>query len=189
MVYVSINVLEIRRGLIYIEMSVFGMYPKDAKEVMETLTQVFSKLVFKYPFSGKLHKLSYYFDVLAKKKVYVASIPDPENERIVYLFVDAGSFLKNFYIAASNSTSGYIIFGRDYPTHEDIIIYIDFASEPPRCTAAWCTGEFMERMEKLMKDNEIHVEPYPGMRNRVKKLLEKAIELAKESGSRYKNMS
>jgi hypothetical protein len=42
----------------------------------------------------------------------------------------------------------------------------------------------MERMEKLMKDNEIYVEPYPGMKNHVKKqLLKKAIELAKESGS------
>jgi len=184
MVYVFINALEIRRSSIYIEMSVFGMYPNGVKEVMETLTQVFSKLVFKYPFGSKLHKLSYYFGILAKKKVYVASIPDPENERIAYLFVDADSHLKNFYfVVSSSTTSGYDILGRDIPSGGNIFIHIDFASEPPRCTAAWCTKEFIERIEKLMKNNEIHVEPYPGMSNQVKKLLEKAIELAKESSN------
>jgi hypothetical protein len=215
MVYVSIDALDLGKNSIYIDMSVFGVYPKDSKEVMEVLTQVFSRLVFKYPFNDELHELGlhelgHFFAMLARKKVYIASIPEDTHEfnyhpsleealksakeygnEIVDLFVDVGSPFKHIYIVSRGTTSysgikacGYNIAGWGPNLLDRIDIHVDFASEPPRCTATWCTEEFMERMEKLMKDNGIHVEPYPGMKNRVTKLLlKKAIELAKESGS------
>ena len=210
MVYVSIDALDLRENSIYIDMSVFGVYPKDSKEVMEVLTQVFSRLVFRNPFNDELRELGHFFAMLARKKVYIASIPEDTYEfnyhpsleealksakeygnEIVDLFVDVGSPFKHIYIVSRGTTSysgikacGYNIVGWGPNLLDRIDIHVDFASEPPRCTAAWCTEEFIERMEKLMKDNEIHVEPYPGMKNHVvKKLLKKAIELAKESGS------
>jgi len=212
MVYVSIDALDLGENSIYIDMSVFGVYPKDTKEVMEVLTQVFSKLEFEYPlyqFDEKLYELGYFSAMLARKKVYIASIPENTNvfefhpsleealksakeygNEIVDLFVDVGSPFKHIYIVSRGTTSysgikacGYSIVGWGPNLLDRIDIHVDFASEPPRCDAVWCTEEFMERMEKLMKDNEIHVEPYPGMKNRVTKLLKKAIELAKESGS------
>jgi len=212
MVYVSIDDLGIRKNSIYIDMSVFGVYPKDTKEVMEVLTQVFSKFEFEYPlyqFDEKLYELGYFSAMLARKKVYIASIPENTNVfefhpsleealkstkehggRIVDLFVDVGSPFKHIYFVFEDiphlhgiKACSYQIIGWGPNLQEIIDIHVDFASEPPRCDAVWCTEEFMERKEKLMKDNEIHVEPYPGMSNRVKKLLEKAIELAKESGS------
>lgn len=72
MVYVTIDDLALRRGSIFIDMSVFGLYPGDAREVMRALTQVFSRLAT----GSASSRLGYYFGMLARGKVYIASIPE-----------------------------------------------------------------------------------------------------------------
>ena len=84
MVYVTIDDLVLRRGSIFIDMSVFGLYPGDAREAMRVLTQVFSRMAFDYSrVTGRLGTLGYYFGMLAREKVYIASIPED-----TYLLLD-----------------------------------------------------------------------------------------------------
>ena len=72
MVYVTIDNLVLKRSSVFIDMSVFGLYPGDAREAMKALTQVFSRLATGSASSG----LGYYFGMLAREKVYIASIPE-----------------------------------------------------------------------------------------------------------------
>jgi len=205
-VYVSIDDLALKRDSIFIDMSVFGLYPGDAREVMRVLTQVFSRMAFDYSsVTGRLGTLGYYFVMLARGKVHIASIPEntyilldypslgealehavERGERIVDLFVDTGSPLKNVYIVVRGITSygftkarGYDIFGLGYPSgDEKIIIHVDFAIGLPDCLFKPCTGGFLKRVEMFMRDGELHIEPNPGMKRHMKALIREAIKMA-----------
>ena len=208
--FVSIDEFGLEKGSITIDMSVFGVYPESTREVMDLLTRVFSKLSFNYlrVSNAKLSMLGYYLAMLAREKVFIASVPEDTyifrdypsleqaveyvrknrekyGEKVVDLFVDMGSPFKHIYFVSRDYTSypeikscGYSIIGRGYLSNEEIYIHADFVSELPYCTAKWCTEDFLERMERLMRDGELHIEPYPGMNNTKKDLLEKAIKLA-----------
>jgi hypothetical protein len=203
-VYVTIDDLVLKRDSIFIDMSVFGLYPGDAREVMRILTQVFSRITFDYSkVTGRLNTLGYYFGMLAREKVHIASIPEntyilldypslgealrhavERGERIVDLFVDTGSPLKNIYIVVKGITSyrftkarGYDIFGRGYPSGEEIIIHVDFAIGLPDCLFKPCTGDLLKRVEVFMRDGELHIEPNPGMKRHMKALIREAIKM------------
>jgi len=190
-VYVSIDDLVLRRGSIFIDMSVFGLYPGGTREVMKALTQVFSRLA-----TGTSSGLGYYFGMLAREKVYIASIPENTymlvnypsidealrharkwGERVLDLFVDVGSPLRNIYIVFEDYTHydgarGYRIIGLGYLARDEVNIHADFSAEPPLCEARWCTSELVERIERLARSSELCIEPYPGMGGRVRRLLE-----------------
>ena len=191
MVYVTIDNLVLKRSSILIDMSAFGLYPGGAGEAMRVLTQVFSRLATGSAPSG----LGYYFGMLARGKVHIASIPEdtylllnhPPLEavrhaverggRVLDLFVDAGSPLRNIYIVFEDYTHydgarGYRIIGLGYLTREEVNIHADFSAEPPSCEARWCTSGLVERIEKLTKSSELCIEPYPGVGGRVRRLLE-----------------
>lgn len=191
MVYVSIDDLVLRRGSIFIDMSVFGLYPGDAGEAMRALTQVFLRLATGSASSG----LGYYFGMLAREKVHIASIPEDtylllnkppleavkhaveRGERVLDLFVDAGSPLRNIYIVFEDYTHydgarGYRIIGLGYLTREGVNIHADFSAEPPPCEARWCNSGLVERIERLVRGSELCIEPYPGMGGRARRLLE-----------------
>jgi len=190
-VYVTIDNLVLKRSSILIDMSAFGLYPGGAGEAMRVLTQVFSRLATGSAPSG----LGYYFGMLARGKVHIASIPEdtylllnhPPLEavrhaverggRVLDLFVDAGSPLRNIYIVFEDYTHydgarGYRIIGLGYLTREEVNIHADFSAEPPSCEARWCTSGLVERIEKLTKSSELCIEPYPGVGGRVRRLLE-----------------
>jgi hypothetical protein len=191
-VYVSIDDLVLRRGSIFIDMSVFGLYPGDAREAMRVLTQVFSRLAM----GNAPSRLGFYFGMLAREKVYIASIPEdtylllnnpPLDEalrhaverggRVLDLFVDAGSPFRNIYIASEDYTHydgarGYRIIGLGYLARGEVNIHADFSAGPPPCEARWCTSGLVERIERLTRGSELCIEPYPGMGGRVRRLLE-----------------
>jgi len=200
-VYVTIDNLVLKRSSVFIDMSVFGLYPGDAREAMKALTQVFSRLAT----GSAPSRLGYYFVMLARGKVHIASIPEntyilldypslgealehavERGERIVDLFVDTGSPLKNVYIVVRGITSygftkarGYDIFGLGYPSgDEKIIIHVDFAIGLPDCLFKPCTGGFLKRVEMFMRDGELHIEPNPGMKRHMKALIREAIKMA-----------
>jgi len=190
-VYVSIDDLVLRRGSIFIGMSVFGLYPGDAREAMRALTQVFLRLATGSASSG----LGYYFGMLAREKVHIASIPEdtylllnkPPLEavkhaverggRVLDLFVDVGSPFRSIYIVSEDYTHydnarGYDIIGLGYLAREEVEIHADFSVETPSCEAGWCNSKLVERIERLAKGSGLCIEPYPGMGGRVRRLLE-----------------
>ena len=98
-------------------------------------------------------------------------------ERVLDLFVDAGSPLRNIYIVFEDYTHydgarGYRIIGLGYLTREEVNIHADFSAEPPPCEARWCNSGLVERIERLVRGSELCIEPYPGMGGRVRRLLE-----------------
>jgi hypothetical protein len=170
---------------------VFGLYPRGAREAMRALTQVFSRLAT----GSASSRLGYYFGMLARGKVHIASIPEdtyillnhPPLEavrhaverggRVLDLFVDVGSPFRGIYIVFEDYTHydnarGYRIINRGYLSRDEVNIHADFSAEPPSCEARWCTSELVERIEKLTKSSELCIEPYPGVGGRVRRLLE-----------------
>jgi hypothetical protein len=204
MVLVSIDDYTLGDDSIAIEMDVFGTYPRGSREVMGILTRVFSKLSFDYfrVSDEELSMLGYYFTMLAREKVFIASVPEdthmlehyPSLEQavghvrrsggeVVDIFVDVGSPFKNIYFVSRGDSKylagarSYRIIGRGYLSCSEIYIHADFAREPPTCTPVWCPTELLER-EELIRDGELHIVPYPGMEDAKKALLERAIKLA-----------
>jgi hypothetical protein len=205
MVLVSIDDYTLGDDSIVIEMDVFGAYPRGSREVMGILTRVFSKLSFDYfrVSDEGLSMLGYYLAMLARGKVFIASVPEdthvlehyPSLEQavghvrreggreVVDIFVDVGSPFKNIYFVSRDDSKylagarGYRIIGRGYLSNSEIYIHADFAREPPTCTPVWCPTELLER-EELIRDGELHIVPYPDMEDTKKALLERAIKLA-----------
>jgi len=204
MVYVSIDEIGLEEYSLTIDMSVFGAYPEDSKEVMKILTQVFSKLVSNHPRSTKedplIWDLEYYFGMLAREKVYIASIPEntyvlsyfssldqafehakKEGEKIVDIFVDVGSPLKHIYTVTKDYATyhggkvrAYRIIGRGYLSCKEIDIHVDFLGEIPYFSlgkSRW--ARVLEKIKKLMGDSEIHIGLYPDLGKEKRMLLKK----------------
>ena len=181
MVHVTIRDVVVRKGKFVIDMVVSGNVQPNSKDVMGFLTRLFSKLEFDYTrcTDPQLAKLGYYFDDLAREKVFIARIPENTNillenlenvveeavrlgEDVVDLFVDTGSPLKHVYIVKARSEDGrysFTISGLGY-THEDVHILMNLI---PR-------GE---------DDGEIHVEVSPGMGRNKRALLRRAFKLGR----------
>jgi len=181
MVHVTIRDVIMRKGEFVIDMVVSGDVQPNSKDVMDFLTRLFSKLNFDYIRckDSRVAKLGYYFDDLAREKVFIARIPENTNillenlenaveetvrlgEDVVDLFVDAGSPLKHVYIVKARSEGGrysFTISGLGY-THEDVYILMDLI---PR-------GE---------DDGEIHIEVSPGMGKNKETLLRRALKLGR----------
>jgi hypothetical protein len=181
MVHVTIRDVIMRKGEFVIDMVVSGNVQPNSRDVMDFLTRLFSKLDFDYIRckDSRVAKLGYYFDDLAREKVFIARIPENTNillqktgnaveeavrlgEDVVDLFVDTGSPLKHVYIVKARSEDGkysFTISGLGY-THEDVYILMDLI---PR-------GE---------DDGEIHVETSPGMGKNKETLLRRALKLGR----------
>ncbi len=181
MVHVTIRDVVVRKGEFVIDMAVSGNVRPDPKGVMDFLTRFFSKLGFDYARckDPQLAELGYYFDDLAREKVFIARIPENTNvllqnpgdavgetvrlgEDVVDLFVDAGSPLKHVYIVKARSEDGrysFTISGLGY-THEDVYILMDL-------------------IPREEDDGEIHVETSPGMGKDKETSLRRALELGR----------
>jgi hypothetical protein len=146
MVHVSIRDVIVRKWVFMIDMVVSGNVQPNPKGVMDFLTQLFAKLGFNCTMcrDPRLARLSYYFDELAREKVFIARIPENTNillqktgnaieeavrlgEDFVDLFVDTGSPLRHVYIVKARSENGkysFAISGLGY-THEDVYVLMD----------------------------------------------------------------
>jgi len=179
MVHVTIRDMAMRKGEFMIDMVVSGNVQPNSKDVMGFLTRLFSKLEFDYTkcTDPRVADLGYYFDDLAREKVFIARIPEntyilshhPEDpigeaarlrEDIVDLFVDTGSPLKHVYIVkVQRAVDEYhiTISGLGY-THEDVHILINL-------------------IPREEDDGEIHVEVSRGMGKNKRALLERSLKL------------
>jgi len=179
MTHVIIRDVIVRKEEFMIDMTVFGNIQPNPKDVMDFLTQLFSKLRFDDTKcrDPRLSDLCLFFNDLAREKVFIAKIPEntyilfhnPENaieeavrrhEDIVDLFVDTGSPLKHVYIVkvrpGHNGYNIYII-GLGY-THYNIDI-------------------FMNLIPRKEDDGEIHVEISQSMRKNRRALLKRALAM------------
>jgi hypothetical protein len=181
MVHVTIRDVAVRKGEFVIDMVVSGNVQPDSKGVMDFLTRFFSKLEFDCTrcTDPQLAKLGYYFDDLAREKVFIARIPENTNillenledavgeavrrgEDVVHLFVDAGSPLKHVYIVkVRRASDGYHITvrGLGYAHHGDIYILMDL-------------------IPREEDGGEIHVEVSHSMGKNKRALLRRALFLA-----------
>jgi len=211
MVYVSIDEIGLEKYSLFIDMSVFGAYPEDSKEVMKILTQVFTKLVSIKQRNTEenpiISDLEYYFGMLAREKIYIASIPEntyvlrnfpsqdqaveyakKQRDRVVDIFVDVGSPLKHIYTVSKDYATyngdkvrAYRIIGRGYLSCEEINIHVDFLGEIPYFSLGkprWV--EVVEKIKKLMRDSEIHIGLYPDMDKKKRMLLKSFLNKATE---------
>jgi hypothetical protein len=207
MVYVSIDQLTLREdeGGFIVDMSVIGICPRDKREVMELLTRVFSQMEFDYlslPWGSALSRLGYFLSELSRGKIHLATIPkntyhtleeaeqskDPEGvEGVADVFVDVGSPFRHLYIVVDSWCSfgreegvswGYEVIGVSPWSKEAIKIHVDFDKYMPECTAPFCTESFLRRVKRLMRDEEIHIAPYPALPRDERKLLETVLKLS-----------
>jgi len=180
MVWVTIEDMVMRRGLLAIDMVVAGNVQPNPRGVMDFLTRLFSKLEFDCGvcMDPRVATLKYYFDDLAREKVFIGRIPENTyiflqntedvvreavrlGEDVVDLFVDVGSPFKHVYIVKSyprgNGSYVFFITGLGY-SHGDISIY-------------------MELVPREDDDGEIHAEVSQNMWRNKRALLERVLGL------------
>jgi hypothetical protein len=206
-VYVSIYDLVFDEQGLAMDMLVVGATPNSTKEVMGFLTRAFSRLEFDYTrASGELAVLGQYISDLARDKFFIARMPENTNillermsledavtetekrgEDVVDLFIDAGSPFRYLYIVKrgclSNpfikDTLNFCIIGLGYPSHRRVSIFVDFTQRLRSCLDVWCTEEFLEKVEELARDGELHIVAYPGMEWAKRRLVEEALRLSR----------
>jgi len=60
-----------------------------------------------------------------------------------------------------------------------VSIFVDFTQRLRSCLSVWCTEEFLEEVEELARDGELHIVAHPGMERTKRRLIEEALGLSR----------
>ena len=174
-VYVLIMNVEIDRGEVdkfHCWLDVAGFLPKNSKDVMDFVTELFNSIKFDYMFVDNelLSVFGYFVSELSRDKAYLATIPlntyyigtDWRSTGVepVDLFVDVGSPFKHIYYVIKEATQNvYSIVGLSKAEHVEIYVEF-FANEKDFCQDVWHPCDPQAIAQKV-KDSAIHVEVNP----------------------------
>jgi len=182
------------------DIDVLGYLPDDPVKGMEVLTKAFRRLRFNYLDPQylwfPLSEIGYFFRELSRDKIYLTTIPEDtysyescmeswSSDRYrckpVYIFVDVRSPFRYVILVEDNplepksypqsksfQVTGLRVVGSEY--YELLVTFRSADWISWNCEADFCTEEYVETVEKLASDEEIHFMVYPRADKRTKRL-------------------
>lgn len=182
---------------------VIGYVPKDHKEVVDFITKLFRELYYELTWVpsdivkdeklfSNLTLFEYVVHELIKDKIYLTSFPyhtdkyekcrsglgDEFDCYMIHLYVDVDEIYKYVY-HVEQLYIGHTYRIRGYHVDKNRIdINIEFYSEVPKLYCRY-NHKFLEKVEKLAKDEDIHIDYYVA-NDKTKKLINTVLELTKQ---------
>jgi hypothetical protein len=184
------------RKLLWMDIDVLGYVPEDPVKGMEVLTKVFRRLELNYLnrqyWGTPLGEIGYFISELSRDKIYLVTVPEDtyhyescvkswtSNSCIpIYVFIDVGSPFRHIILVREKREEGipqsksFLITGLGIDFYEYYSLWVTFRTADWilwNCTESFCTEEYVETVEKLASDEEIHFEVYPRADEETKRL-------------------
>ena len=200
------------------DIDILGYLPDDPVKGMEMLTNAFGRLRFNYLDSQymwfPLGKIGSFFMELSRDKIYLATVPEDtysyescmeswSNDQCkpVYIFIDVGSPFRHVILVEDNpmepekndpqiksfQVTGLHVGGPEY--YELLVTFRSADWITWNCKASFCTEKYIETVEKLASDKEIHFMVYPRADNKTKRLFKAIMDAVANSESKQAKSS
>ena len=181
---------------LWMDIDVLGYVPEDPVKGMEMLTKVFRRLKFNYLdrqyWGTPLDEIGYFISDLSRDKIYLTTVPEDTHYyedcvkswssdvcKPIYVFIDVGSPFRHIILVSEEREEGYppskkfLITGLHINLEKYYSLYVTFRTTDwilLNCKADFCTEEYVETVEKLASDNEIHFMVYPRASEKTKRM-------------------
>jgi hypothetical protein len=163
-----------------------------------------------------LGKIGYFFDELSRDKIYLTTVPEDtysyescmeswSSDRFrckpIYIFIDVGSPFRHVILVEDNplepeksdpqiksfQVTGLYVVGSEY--YELLVTFRSADWISWNCEASFCTEKYIETVEKLASDEEIHFMVYPRADKRTKRLFNAIMDAVANSESKQAKSS
>jgi hypothetical protein len=180
------------------DIDILGYVPEDPVKGVEMVTKVFKRLEFDYTdrryWGTALGEIGYFIAEISRDKIYLTTVPENTyNYEIcakswssdsctpIYMFVDVGSPFRHIILVSEEESDpqskSFTIIGLGF-NFEYYSLWVTFRSADWilwNCTASFCTEEYVEMVEKLASDEEIHFMVYPRADEKTKRMFKAII--------------